>query len=369
MMVRRRIGRALILLLVALGACSKERGTYRGVVVLDRSTARPIVATWATSKATESTDPGDPLADLYEPVDVAIGPGDSIYVADMGSGRIIVYSPEGRPARTIGRFGQGPGEFEHLRTVTIDGEGRIWAGEMGRLQVLSADGECLALSTLARFFPLSPVLAALPDGRVWAGGSFLRLVQEEDGWAIASADNVVDLLAHDPAKTLKAQKRLRVLDVISQLGVRSSHGYVLLAHLVTARKPYAWLQEFDQNGVLKSVFDVDPACTDSNYIATKRMLGDDGYMPAFRRLLIDQRGDAVLVTADPPLLCRFDPLRCAFADVSEIHFRSSDNGMQRLPTAWSAAVDSQGRIVVTGITKSLKRVVMQLPWQEGGDVS
>ena len=57
------------------------------------------------------------LGDINDPTSpsggpLAIGPAGSFYVAAIERGRILVYGPDGGPlVRTIGRFGQGPGEF------------------------------------------------------------------------------------------------------------------------------------------------------------------------------------------------------------------------------------------------------------------
>jgi hypothetical protein len=57
-------------------------------------------------------DEGDDVRPfLANPSAVTIGDENQIYVLDAGNHRIVLFSTEGRFLRTIGRAGQGPGEF------------------------------------------------------------------------------------------------------------------------------------------------------------------------------------------------------------------------------------------------------------------
>ncbi|MCP4726931.1 MAG: hypothetical protein GY863_17960 [bacterium] len=50
---------------------------------------------------------------LYNPNNVAVDESGDIYICDSGNYRIQVYSSDGTYKRTIGRYGQGPGEMPH----------------------------------------------------------------------------------------------------------------------------------------------------------------------------------------------------------------------------------------------------------------
>lgn len=64
---------------------------------------------------------GDPQAQFYRVRDIAADPQGNIYVDDMSTGRIQVFDSSGGYLRTIGRSGQGPGEFEYPTLIRFGG--------------------------------------------------------------------------------------------------------------------------------------------------------------------------------------------------------------------------------------------------------
>ena len=71
---------------------------------------------------------------------IAIGPGDTLYVADSCNHRIQVFTREGKWLRTHGRPGRGAGEFSYPYDVRVDSQGRQFVCEFGnsRIQVFDA---------------------------------------------------------------------------------------------------------------------------------------------------------------------------------------------------------------------------------------
>lgn len=67
-------------------------------------------------------DPDDPDASLYRPADVTTAPDGTIFVADGGAHHIKVFNPDGTWRQTLGKEGQGPGEFTGLRHITVAGD-------------------------------------------------------------------------------------------------------------------------------------------------------------------------------------------------------------------------------------------------------
>ncbi|MDH4197110.1 MAG: 6-bladed beta-propeller [Candidatus Aminicenantes bacterium] len=65
---------------------------------------------------------GDDRIQFYRVRDIAADPQGNIYVDDMSNGRVQVFDPAGAFLRTIGRSGQGPGEFENPTLVRFGGE-------------------------------------------------------------------------------------------------------------------------------------------------------------------------------------------------------------------------------------------------------
>lgn len=65
---------------------------------------------------------GEEGYNLYRVRGVAVGPGDTLFIPLMRELVIQVYAPDGRHVRTIGRAGEGPGEFRGLSTVFVIGD-------------------------------------------------------------------------------------------------------------------------------------------------------------------------------------------------------------------------------------------------------
>lgn len=87
-------------------------------------------------------DSSDPNALFYRPSSVVAAEDGTIYVADSGNKRIQVFGPDGEHLRSMGREGQGPGEFRSLRQITIAGDFLVvYDSTMRRMSVWTLDGE------------------------------------------------------------------------------------------------------------------------------------------------------------------------------------------------------------------------------------
>jgi 6-bladed beta-propeller len=64
----------------------------------------------------------------------------SIYTLDQRKPRIDVFDSDGRHVRSIGRQGQGPGEFQTPFFIALSPPGEILVGEMGRLSFFDRSG-------------------------------------------------------------------------------------------------------------------------------------------------------------------------------------------------------------------------------------
>jgi hypothetical protein len=79
---------------------------------------------------------------FYAVKDVAVDTQENIYVADMNNHRIQKFDQEGKYLQTIGRMGQGPGEFEQpLQLEVDDNKERIYVLDgVLTIEILNTDG-------------------------------------------------------------------------------------------------------------------------------------------------------------------------------------------------------------------------------------
>jgi len=107
---------------------------------------------------------------FHFPYDVAWDSSDNIYILDEGNNRIQKFSPEGKYLATIGRHGQGPGEFQSPFSLDIDSKGYLYVSEGGsrRIQILTPEGK--AYKTIKNTKYLVHKLRHLPSGLIAAGG-------------------------------------------------------------------------------------------------------------------------------------------------------------------------------------------------------
>lgn len=94
----------------------------------------------------------------------------NIYVVDMGNYRIQKFDNQGKYLQTIGRKGQGPGEFRGPLGICFDAQDNLYVREYKKIQVFDKNGE------FKRSFPLDHLLIefAVDDEGSILGYSDLR---------------------------------------------------------------------------------------------------------------------------------------------------------------------------------------------------
>ena len=94
--------------------------------------------------------------------DFEVGEDRSVYVLDQMNRVLQVFNEDGTHLRTIGREGNGPGEFTNPVAITWDPDGRLWVVDPGssRYTVFSAEGELI--TTYRR--PAEGVVGDWPGG-------------------------------------------------------------------------------------------------------------------------------------------------------------------------------------------------------------
>jgi hypothetical protein len=71
---------------------------------------------------------------------LAVDDQGDIYALDQRKARVDVFSSDGRHLRSIGRQGQGPGEFQAPFAVALTPAGELLVGEMSRLSLFDRQG-------------------------------------------------------------------------------------------------------------------------------------------------------------------------------------------------------------------------------------
>ena len=129
---------------------------------------------------------GDERTQFYRVRDIHADPHGNIYIDDMSNGRIQVFDPKGIFLRTIGRPGQGPGEFENPTLIRFGGrEGRLHVMDrFQRINLFNGQGLYIRSVVLERsfidFFPdtadgFVAVMRAGSDEDLTSGHALCRL--------------------------------------------------------------------------------------------------------------------------------------------------------------------------------------------------
>lgn len=93
----------------------------------------------------------DPNLAFASPHDVVVDSEGNIYVLDQRNARIQKIAPDGTFRQTIGRRGQGPGDFQLPYSLAIDSTDRLYVYDYmnRRIQVMTAEGRAQAAAKLS----------------------------------------------------------------------------------------------------------------------------------------------------------------------------------------------------------------------------
>lgn len=92
---------------------------------------------------------------FFYPYEVKINKNNMINILDTGNCRIQIFSNSGKFVRTIGRKGQGPGDFLYPTSFDIDPSGNLIVAEdhNRRIQILSSEGEYISSFKINEGYP------------------------------------------------------------------------------------------------------------------------------------------------------------------------------------------------------------------------
>lgn len=130
--------------------------------------------------------------------------GGRVWIADVESRELRVFDQSGTFLRTVGRRGDGPGEFSRLSSVLVGPEGNIWVDSGSRWEVFDTSGVWLARHALDSNLS-GGVRAWTPEGQLLEvgyenlpGGSFM---DRRSYYASHSLDPSGTLIAGDTFPT------------------------------------------------------------------------------------------------------------------------------------------------------------------------
>jgi len=99
---------------------------------------------------------------FHMPSGLALDAQGRLYVLDQGNNRVQVLDADGKYLRTIGRQGQGPGEFFMPNTLAFNNQGVLFVGESNaaRIQAFNPDGKLgqtvkLSITGMGEIAPLN----------------------------------------------------------------------------------------------------------------------------------------------------------------------------------------------------------------------
>ncbi len=110
---------------------------------------------------------------FYMPSDVAVDTAGNVYVLDSGNHRIQKFDARGNFLASLGRKGQGPGEFQLPQSLDIDAEGRLYVSDPGnqKIHILEPDGTLFDAIALEEEPP--GAIRIGKDGEILMGGGTL----------------------------------------------------------------------------------------------------------------------------------------------------------------------------------------------------
>jgi len=123
----------LLVLLIPI-SCQKQKSEWKGTieevdgVMVVKNPGEPVYGEFTFSLEEDLSLGGDPHKDNYyfpRRASLAVDDDRNIYVLDSGNFRIQKYDSSGHYLLSIGRQGQGPGEFQYPSNLSLDAQGNI----------------------------------------------------------------------------------------------------------------------------------------------------------------------------------------------------------------------------------------------------
>jgi DNA-binding beta-propeller fold protein YncE len=161
-----------------------------GHTVTKMSAAGDVLLTLGTRGQSGNWDETAGTHLLFEPADIAFGPGGDVFVDEghgRGEGRILRFDKSGRFLKSWGGKGSAEGKFDQPHSILVDRQGVVYVAdrENRRVQIFDADGRFIKSW---KFAGLPCGLVVGPDQQMYLAtgfaGQILRL--DANGKAVAA---------------------------------------------------------------------------------------------------------------------------------------------------------------------------------------
>ncbi|MFC2158462.1 6-bladed beta-propeller [Acidobacteriota bacterium] len=128
---------------------------------------------------TDDSLPGELF--FQNPFSLANHASGTVFIGDWGIDHLKVFSKEGEFQKTIGRKGQGPGEFFNVSNIEVSSE-RILVWEAGnkRISFLNLMGEYIKSIKFGSGMEFPMKIRALPDGKIVIGVE--KQIEDTEGY-------------------------------------------------------------------------------------------------------------------------------------------------------------------------------------------
>lgn len=129
-------------------ACSKKPESEARVEIIDgvehvHNTGTPLHPDKSVTFEEELSIGGEEYDMLFRPQRFIVDQNENIYITDYQDQSIKVFDPKGEYIRTIGKKGEGPGEFTFVGHLTVLPDGRLLVmdSEARRISLFDSDGK------------------------------------------------------------------------------------------------------------------------------------------------------------------------------------------------------------------------------------
>ena len=215
-------------------------------------------------------------------MDLAIGPGGALYVAQAMEPAVTVFSLDGQVLRRIGRAGRGPGDIEFAATGVGWIGDTLWVADLNRIQLFTAD-ERVPDQVIQFSLSVPEEGSRLVPGRMLADGSLIGRRRTTGGKAWSSR-------GENPGLALRRLSRSgEILDTIATiLWPDNAVEHERDAQLFPGQHP---LRDLPPIGLREYLTALKP---DGSAVVKIGRVHEDAAPPTFDLLVISIHGDTLL---------------------------------------------------------------------------